>query len=464
MNLLLMNLSHYWKRPILILSQLLFMCMTLPMFVASQKSNFWLCSLCVMALIGGIVYGYQMEILIKPFSFTLPGHRHIFRRLIFTVIAFWLLIVAILILLFWPQNLLHRVYGCILTMAGGSLAFWLGTLFTDKTRQPQAMIGMMMPVIVFVPMIVDSAIVEKVLFNPLVIAIIAVLGGIVTFRMWRSLGQLSLFASYCGLQSVGMFSGSNQNNLQKLRRQQFAISLGSGAEDFLSGVETFFLKRIEHTRHQGIASFVYGAIYQALGPTLNCQLRSKGWSVLWIFLLFLLSGYYGQMGDCIIWLISLVPLFWADFQIHSTLLLNRGRAQRYIVAISWLVFTTITTLGIVFVFLGLTRIAEPYMPAIHLRSLDAVFHAPDWRMWYFFLAGAPSIALLRLLFWGKTSMYIASLMLIINFSIGFSLIVTKEHLKQINGYLIALVAIAAWALFAAYLYRVCFKKSLAVLK
>ena len=171
MNLLLMNLSHYIRRPILILLQLLFMCMILPQLFMSKNSNLWVPSLCVFAMIGGIVYGYQMEILSKPFSFMLPGHRRIFRRLVFTIKAFWLLLGVILILVFWPQDMRHRICGSILLAAGGSLAFWLGTGWADKTRQPQAMIGMMVPVIVFGSMLADNASVEKVLFNPLVIVI-----------------------------------------------------------------------------------------------------------------------------------------------------------------------------------------------------------------------------------------------------------------------------------------------------
>jgi hypothetical protein len=458
MNLLLMNLSHYWKRPILILLQLLFMCMTLPVIIISQKSNLWMSFLCGMALIGGIVYGYQMEILSKPFSFMLPGHRRIFRRLVFTVKAFWLLIGAILILLFFPQDMLHRVFGSILILAGGSLAFRLGIGWADKTRQPQPTIGMMVPVIIFGSMLADSATVEKVLFNPLVIVIIAVAGGIVTFRMWRNLGQLSLFASYCGLQSVSMFSGSNQKDLQKLRRQQFAVGVGAGAEDFLSGVEIFFLKRIEYTRHKPVASFVYGAIYQGLGPGLLCQLRSKGWSVIWMFAIFLLFGYYGKIGDFIIWTIFLFPLFLTDIHVHSTLLLTRGRSQRYIMAMSWLLFTSIKTLAIVFVCLGLTKIIEPYMPAIHLRSLNAAFHAPDWHMWYLFAAGVPLLATLNLSFRGSTFVYMSS------FIVGGALFglsfITNLWQWQMPGIWIAPIILIAWALFAAYLYRVCFTKCL----
>jgi hypothetical protein len=461
MNLLLMNLSHYIRRPGLILLQLLFMCMVLPMTFASQKSNFWMPSLCGFAMIGGIVYGYQMEILSKPFSFILPGHRLIFRRLIFTVQAFWLLLGVMLILIFWPQDMLHRIFGSILLAAGGSLAFWLGKSWADKTRQPQAMIGFMVPIIIFGSMLSDSATVEKVLFNPLVIVVIAVLGCIVTFRMWHRLGQLSLFASYCGLQNIVIFSFS-QKRLQQVRQQQFAKSPGAGAEDFIAGVETFFLKRIEYTRHNPVASFVYGAIYQGLGPTLQCQLRSKGWSVIWMFAMFLLFGYYGKLGDSIIWILFLFPLFWTDIQVHSTLLLTRGRSQRYIAAMSWLLFTTITTLGFIFIGLGLTQIVEPYMPAIHLRSLNAAFHALDWHMWYFFAAGVPLLTTLNLLFRGSTYFYMSCCILMGGmFALSFS---TSLWQGRIPGTWIAPIVLAAWTLFATYLYRVCFQKSLATQK
>jgi hypothetical protein len=435
--------------------------MVLPMTFVTQKSNFWTPSLCGFAMIGGIVYGYQMEILSKPFSFMLPGHRLIFRRLIFTVQAFWLLLGVMLILIFWPQDMLHRVFGSILILAAGNLAFWLGKGWADKTRQPQALIGLMAPVIIFGSMLSDNATVEKVMFNPLLIVIIAVLGGGVTFRMWHRLGQLSLFASYCGLENIVTFSFS-QKRLQKLRQQQFAKSPGARAEDFLSGVETFFLKRIERTRHKPVASFVYGAIYQGLGPTLLCQLKAKGWSVIWMFAMFLLFGYYGKLGDYIIWIIFLFPIFMTDLQVHSTLLLTRGRSQRYIMTLSRLVFTTITTLGFVFIYLGLTRILEPYMPAIHLRSLNTTFHAPDWHMWYLFAAGVPLLAASNLLFRGSAYFYL-SCCIVMGGMFGISFGTTLLQ-GRIPGIWIAPIILVTWALFAAYLYRVCFKKSLTTQK
>jgi len=445
MNLLLMNLSHYIRRPGLILLQLLFMCMLLPMTFDSQKSNFWAPSLCGFSIISGIVYGYQMEILSKPFSFMLPGHRLIFRRLIFTVQAFWLLLGVILILIFWPQDILHRILGSLLLAAGGSLAFWLGKSWADKTRQPQAMIGFMVPVIIFGSMLSDSAIIEKVLFNPLVIVIIAVAGGIVTFRMWRSLGDIGLIASYCGLENIVTFSFS-QKRLQKIRQQQFAKSPGAGAEDFLSGVETFFLKRIEHTRHKPIASFVYGAIYQGLGPELLCHLRSKGLSAILIFPAFLLFGYYGKFGDHFIWILFLFPLLGTDLQVHSTLLLTRGRGQRYITAMSMLIFTIIKILGIVFICLGLTRIVEPYMPTIHFRGLNAQFHSPYWRLWYLFAAGAPLMGMLRLIF-----SRVIFLFMIVGATMGALACsdVANAWQWQLPGIWIGPVIITGWGIFVA---------------
>jgi hypothetical protein len=460
MNLLWMNLSHYIRRPALILLQLLFMCIALPMTFASQKSNFWAPSWYGFAMIGVIVYGYQMEILSKPFSFMLPGHRLIFRRLIFIVQAFWLLLGAMLILIFWPQDMLHRIAGSLLLAAGGSLTFRLGIGWADKTHRPQAMIGFMVPVIAFGSMLLDSATIEKVLFNPLVIVIIAVLGGIVTLRMWRSLGQLSLFASYCGLQNIFTFSFS-QKRLQKIQQQQFAKSPGAGAENFLSGVETFFLKRIKHTRHQGIASYVYGAIYQALWPELLCHLRSKGLSAISMFAIFLLFGYYGKFGDHFIWILFLLPLLGTDLQVHSTQMLTRGRSQRYITAMSMLIFTIIKLLGIVFICLGFMKIVEPYMPAIHFRNLNAQFHSPYWQLWYLFAAGAPLMGMLRLMF-----SRVIFLFMIVGAAMGVLICsnIINAWQWQLPGIWIGPVILSGWGIFAAYLYRVCFKKSLAVQK
>lgn len=455
MNLLLMNVSHYWKRPILLLLQLLFMCMTLPMVFVAQNGHFLAPSLCGVAVIGGIVYGYQMEILSKPFSFMLPGHRRIFRRLLFTVQAFWLLLGAILVLVFWPQDILHRVLGGILFLASGSLAFRLGTYLADKTRQPQAMIGFMMPVIIILPMIVDSAIVEKVVFNPLVIAVITIAGGMVTFRMWQKLSQLSLFQSYCGLQNVGVFSGFSQKSLQMLQRQQFAVGVGEGDEDFIAGVETFFLKRIERTRQKSIAPFVYGALYQAIGPSLLMAIKNRYWGPMGMFGVFLLFGYYGRFGDYFMWSIFLVLLSRTDFQVYSTLLVTHGRTQRYIMAMSWIVFLSLNTLAFVFICLGLLTLIEPYIPAIHLQGLNAAFHTPDWRLWPLFAAGVPLLNSLRLLLRRDTLSIILLMAAIYSIGVFHSIGAFQWHLPSLW---IGPVVLGAWAVFAGCLYWACFRR------
>jgi hypothetical protein len=282
--------------------------------------------------------------------------------------------------------------------------------------------------------------------------------------MWRNLGQLSLFQSYCGMNHIGLFTELSNKRQQTAQRQVFAVGVGAGAEDILSGVETFFLKQIEHTRHGAIASFAYGAIYQGLGPRMLIGLRSRGMRVIPMFLLFLIFGYSGKFGDIWIWIPFLLSIGNGDYQVHSTLLLTRGRVQRYIAAMSSLLFTTVTTLGIIFVFLGMTRIVEPFMPAIHFRGWNADFHTEDWRLWYLFVAGVPLVALLRLLFWNRFIW--ATNIAVIGGLIGvmFPIIRITGFNMQIPGGWIALTLITAWGTFAAYLYRVCFQKSLATQK
>jgi hypothetical protein len=115
---------------------------------------------------------------------------------------------------------------------------------------------------------------------------------------------------------------------------------------------------------------------------------------------------------------------------------------------------------IIFIFLGLTKIIEPFMPTIHLRSLNAAFHAPDWRLWYLFAAGVPLLATLNLLFRGLTFVYMSS------FIVGGALfgLSFSGNLRQIPETWIAPIVLVTWAVFAAYLYRVCFCKSLATQK
>jgi MFS family permease len=61
-----------------------------------------------MLVMGTMTATYQLEILSKPLSYTLPGHRRIVRKLLFGFNCFGSLLCAAMVLLLYPRDLTSR--------------------------------------------------------------------------------------------------------------------------------------------------------------------------------------------------------------------------------------------------------------------------------------------------------------------------------------------------------------------
>lgn len=468
MNLVMVNLSHYWKRPALILWQGMLLLMLLPSIpiLLEQKVNTWMTPLYWplfwMLVVGTITATYQLEILGKPLSFTLPGHRCIVRKLLFGFNLFGSLLSAAMVLLLYPRDLTSRCCAAGLVLAFGQILFWVGVWCSYRSRN-QAIVGFAFPILIFGPMVMDSFSVGQQWLQPLVPAVFAVISVIVSCWAWRILGRISFFQACCGRHYLGFTGAFSPGQVKKAQREQFkAISVET--DEKLSRLGRFFVEKIARNRNQPFASFIYGVMYQTLGPVVLMTLKSHGTNLIFMTLVFLLFGYYGKTGNLFIWLMFIFSLLGTDLQVHSTLLLTRGRMERFVSALISLVLLTLLGLAMASVGIAGTILLAPYMPTFPIRGFIAEFHALSWQSCYLFIIGAPVVALLRLLFWGKR--YFMAISIVLGAGLmgaSFPLLMNiRDNLISISWVAILVVLILVWSAFAVYLYRVCFHKNLAI--
>lgn len=468
MNLVMVNLSHYWKRPALILWQGLLLVMLLPSIpiLLEQKVHTWMTPLFWplfwMLVMGTMTATYQTEILTKPLSYTLPGHRHIVRKLLFGFNLFSSLLSAAIVLLLYPRDLTSRCCAAVLVLAFGQILFWVGVWCSYRSRN-QPIVGFAFPILLFGPTVMDSFSVGQHWLQPLVPAVIAVISGIVSYRVWHILGRASFFQACCGRHYLGFTGAFSPGQLKKAQREQFK-AISSETDEKLSRLGRFFIEKIALNRNQPFASFIYGVMYQTLGPVALMTLKSHGANLIIMALMFLLFGYYGKTGNLFIWLMFIFSLLGTDLQVHSTLLMTRGRMERFVSALMSLVFLTVIGLAMASVGIAATIMLEPFMPTFPIRGFIAEFHALNWQSYYLFIIGAPVVALLRLLFWGKRSFMLISIVLGAGLmGASFPLLMNvRDNLISINWGIILVVLILAWSAFTVYLYRACFHKNLAI--
>ncbi len=133
MNLVMVNLSHYWKRPALILWQGLLLLMLLPSIpmLLEQKVHTWMTPLYWplfwMLIMGTMTATYQTEILSKPLSYTLPGHRCTVRKLLFGFNLFSSLLSAAMVLLLYPRDFTSRCCAAVWYWLSGKFYSGLGS-------------------------------------------------------------------------------------------------------------------------------------------------------------------------------------------------------------------------------------------------------------------------------------------------------------------------------------------------
>ena len=84
MSILAANLKHLYQRRGVRFWYVLLLCQ-MPMILMPSKFDRYLGYLIVSLLMGVLAGGLQKDILTKPFSFCLPGHRRITRTFIFRI-------------------------------------------------------------------------------------------------------------------------------------------------------------------------------------------------------------------------------------------------------------------------------------------------------------------------------------------------------------------------------------------
>jgi len=204
-------------------------------------------------------------------------------------------------------------------------------------------------------------------------------------------------------------------------------------------------------------------MYQTLGVGILGTLKAQGTNLIAMSVVFLIFGYYGKAGNYFIWMILIFSLLGVDLQVHSTLLLTRGRMERFVSALMSLIVITLLGLAMASVCIAATIVLEPLMPTFPIRGFIAEFHALNWQSCYLFIIGAPVVALLRLLFWGKKYFMMAN-MVVAGLMAGFYafFMSIRESPIQIGWGAIFVLLLLAWSAFMVHLYQVCFHGNLAI--
>ena len=465
MSILAANLKHLYQRRVAWFWCVLILCQTpmilMPPFLT--KFDRYLGYLIASLLMGILAGGLQKDVLIKPFSFCLPGHRHIARPFVFWIGGTVNLILGCV---FFGYSRLGFPYVLLVVLAGGfvgMIVYFYGVYIGFQVLPTPA--GGIIPLFVFGAVFFkwDVAVQKVVINQPLVVILVSAL---ICVWVWRLLGRDFLARKYCGKLVMGMFDDCKR--VQKYRHAQANRNLTEAKAKLSEKIHRFFLGKMNQYDFLSRGSYIWGNLYMVFGKYFGYW-QMKNVLGFWATIIFLVL-FFGFMGPSennkrMIGFLFIVPALCMcslDLIPYRTMLFPAGRRDKYC---STLILSAVLTLLAGLLVLAMTGISvflETMLPEFSFRGGPILsYYGMDIGDFYIYLLFVPITLSLAVAF-PRTKPWLI-IVLVVVFMQGW--IISKMVLKQSLIDLIGPVSISGlialcWIGFLVVLYYVCMRRPL----
>ncbi|NLD45016.1 MAG: hypothetical protein GX657_16165, partial [Chloroflexi bacterium] len=335
--------------------------------------------LCARVLVVSLIMGIaaaalQHEILVRPFSFLLPGHRHMPRRVL-TMVG--LLVTLPLGLVALRCAVPDALTGWLAVAALASLALAVYSLAVAASLPRRVM----NPIIGFLPLILTGlslldlpvAIEWAVLNNPTWV----ILGSLIASLLaWRSLGDEGLARRLCGSRSLALFESFDLRKAQEYRRQAFAERLSkTGDQGTPTWREGFFLARMDASRPHRTGRAAWGALYERFGvypPRTILQMTAS-------MAMVLPFGYGASLGTVslanIAYVAASLATFHAVLPASYTVPLPLSRRQRFLATLAGLAGLALVILALLALLCLASHLLAPHLSPIVFKGMTMPYRA-----------------------------------------------------------------------------------------
>jgi hypothetical protein len=476
MSILTANLKHLYQRRGLWLVYAFLGSVSLPgiMMISMAKKPkagdgmFVMFVMWTMVIVGIAAATIQIEVLSKPFSFCLPGHRKIARK--FMLLAG--LIVSLsysLIFLRYPGLDLWQLLPVVLSAFSALLVFyWFGIVVTFLTNNQigrnQVRWAGLLPFILIVGMffgllkILENMIIEF----PMLFITIGILSSVLA---WRWLGDDSIARQYCAKPVLGTFGAWDRSKMQKFSQASIAVK---GDKIFRKApqVEQFFLARMLKCSAFGVGRYIWGGLYKAFGPALSQGMSNQFLGAFIFFLVLSFFGYMdGYMGNemkmmVMLFIMPCIAVIVVQLPFYSSMLIAGGRRERIFTSMTLFVTIAILITTAVTVLAAMTILMEKILPDITLWGQTFTFKAADLRLFFIPLLIIPLGFIFNLVFYQKAFYRIVFLMLAFMLLFPLMMILSKELSMMLISVRVITGIVLSWFILTVFLWYVCMKRSL----
>ena len=387
MGLLAVNLKHYYQRRglwlwyLFILSQSAIWVNSLldgrksgSFFESNNRAIFF--GYAMVTFFPGCVIGTMLkETISKPFSFCMPGHREVSRKVVFLIGS-----VVSVLLSFVFVSCPVQTFGHVLLvmLAGGFIAmglYLLGAMFAMASPKKTGVLNILFIVIYGLIFWGGGKGFGGVLLSyP---AAIILMGVVVCIAAWQQLGREPLARENCGKLFIGMMDGYNMEKKRRYREEVLKAKMGKRSTGIFSGLEEFFLGRMARCEFLSLGRYVWGHVYSVMGRSFG----SMRWCNLVILPILLVVGYLGCRGfrlfENLFFVMPVMVTIMVDLNAYPTVLVPGGRREQFWGTVVSGVTITVAAVVLVSVFAVVSMWLGTILPDITVKGCKLEYGAMD---------------------------------------------------------------------------------------
>lgn len=463
MSILSANLKHLYQRRIFWLLGLLFaggaaaIAGMIAKAVARNKPGAFCAPVLWMIFVGTIVAILPIDVLTKPFSYCLPGHRDIPRKFLFSVGLVLSFLWSLSFLFFPGLNPAKTVLACLSAWATFTMFYWLGAWIVFRFRNSSVVFALF-PLLILLNM--STPFVDIVVGSPLPVIL---LGGLVNVLAWQYWGRPDLARRYCSRLWMGTFDAWNPQKIAKFKYARLAEKdrKKPNAMRISPVVEEFFLSRIHRVPAGTLPQYIWGGFYKTFGLMISQQRQNWMRSLLGMLPILCFLCYMPGPGMNMIFFIPGVMVAFMSLNIYSSLLISGSRRERFWSALTLAAATAILITLLVTLLAALSILLGLILPELTIKGYTLVFHPLTMTLFFVPLVLVPFTLTIALLFPGKPLLTV--LVAMVPFQILLFLTVFQHQGNRpapIGSVSAIIMLLGAWALFVTALRHISLRCSL----
>lgn len=456
MSILTVNLKHLYQRRGLWLVYVLLGCavagvVAAPLHRPQAGNGLYVGPLIVAFMVGFLAAILQIEVLAKPFSYCLPGHRRIVRKCVFPIGVATNALCSMLFLTYPDVSGPQLVLVLCSAFFAGVVFYLVGAAAALAVRNAAIVFGLLPVAIVAEGLFDLHVLLERIIVaQPHLPISVGILSSVV---MWFWLARPGLARRYCAVPWLGFMDFFNQ---EKLRRYTSARA-GSWQRRFSKHprpwVEKWFLGRMDRHDYRGPGRFFWGALYY------TSALAVSRWQNLPLLAL-VLTIMFGYIGQAAVFALIMVPAMAAMGRqppVYSTTLISGGRRRRFTTTLGLAVTDAALLCIATLIISGLSILLARFMPTFALEGKTLSFRPLDPRVAIVPLIFLPIASTMQLIFYTRPILMLTSLLLPL-YAAMFLAFVLREHVEHmVNPLSVVSLLVVGWGAFLLALWHICEK-------